>query len=72
MWHYSPAITIGWQTKVSYWPLLLPLGKLQIASTYAEIQYLGYPSLDFKPDAEHSQTIAESLATLDEILEIAG
>jgi hydroxymethylglutaryl-CoA lyase len=60
------------QTKANYW-LLLPIPEVQIASTHAEIQYLGYPfsiSENFQMRNTH-KTIAESLVTLDEILEIA-
>jgi hydroxymethylglutaryl-CoA lyase len=57
------------QTKVSYWPLQYQ----RCQTTHAEIQYLGYPfsiSENFQMRNTH-KTIAESLVTLDEILEIA-
>jgi hydroxymethylglutaryl-CoA lyase len=58
------------QKKVSYWPY--NTRGAQIASTHAEIQYLGYPfSISETFRCGTLKTIAESLVTLDEILEIA-
>jgi hydroxymethylglutaryl-CoA lyase len=61
------------QTKSKLLAIIANTRGAQIASTHAEIQYLGYPfsiSENFQMRNTH-KTIAESLVTLDEILEIA-
>jgi hydroxymethylglutaryl-CoA lyase len=61
------------QTKSKLLAIIANTRGAQVASTHAEIQYLGYPfsiSENFQMRNTH-KTIAESLVTLDEILEIA-
>jgi hydroxymethylglutaryl-CoA lyase len=61
------------QTKSKLLAIIANTRGAQIASKHAEIQYLGYPfsiSENFQMRNTH-KTIAESLVTLDEILEIA-
>lgn len=61
------------QTKSKLLAIIANTRGAQMASKHAEIQYLGYPfsiSENFQMRNTH-KTIAESLVTLDEILEIA-